>query len=164
MAHHFRCTVLASAIGLIASSLAADPPPQSFEGTWEAYPSCPAGAPKNSDRCSYFAIALYERGGKLCGVHSFATPGGARMDDGDAPSIIGSMSGPIAEIQVTSGRADPAVTIHAQITRSGSRLHWQSLEAKDGDYLIAHDVWMTRTSRPMFSDALNARVKAACGG
>lgn len=79
----------------MAPPLAAGPG-SSFEGAWESYPSCPAHVTKDPGKCSYFAITLYQRGGKLCGAHTYATPDAAKTDDGDAPSITGGIAGLLA--------------------------------------------------------------------
>lgn len=136
-------------------------PSNLFKGGWNAW-LCPAGISQDHNKCSHFIVYLYEANGKLCGAHAFATAGGNRTDDGSAPSIVGAIVGSSAEIAITSGRADPPVTIRARITRKGVRLRWKTLDSMQGDYLLSPDVWLTRDNSPVFSDEFALRLKAAC--
>src|ERR1700676_4039037 len=134
----------------------AEQPTNLFEGGWNAW-LCPAGISQDPNKCGNFALYLYVANGKLCGAHAFATAGGGRTDEGSAPSIVGAIVGSSADIAITSGRADPPVTLRARMTRKGLRLHWKTLDSKLGDYLIPPDVWLTRDKSPVFSDEFALR-------
>jgi hypothetical protein len=94
------------------------------------------------------AISLFEKSGRLCGVHSFATPGAGRLDEGSLPSIVGTITGPSATVTVTSGRAEPQVTRPVQLTRSREQVHWKSLtDDVSGDALLPTNVRLNRAAK-----------------
>jgi hypothetical protein len=151
---------IAVAVGF-GSPSRADRPESVFQGGWAAW-LCPRGVAHDPDKCSNFAVYLYAKDGKLCGAHTFASAGASRVDEGVAPSIVGTIVNSSADIEITSGRADPTITLHAQISHSQGRLHWRTLESKSGDYLIPTDAWLTRSKTPVFSDEFAASLRSAC--
>jgi hypothetical protein len=140
----------------------ARPAPEAFQGEWEGW-RCPKGISSDVDRCSVFALVLYERNGHLCGLHSFALPRARRTDDGSAPSVAGTASGKIANVKITSGRADPEVTLNARITRDGQRLHFQLLTFEAGDWFLPRNIWLARApGAHVLSDEATGDAEAAC--
>ena len=140
----------------------ARPASEAFQGEWEGW-RCPKGISSNVDQCSVFALVLFERDGYLCGLHSFALPRARRTDDGIAPSVAGTISGKIAHVKITSGRADPEVTLDARITRDGQRLHFQLLTFAAGDWFLPRNVWLARaTGAHVLSDEATSDAEAAC--
>ncbi len=133
-----------------------------FQGEWEGW-LCPKDATHDLDRCSVFALVLYESGENLCGVHSFGLPQASRMDEGTAPSVVGRPVGNLVDVRITSGRAEPEVTLKARITRYRRRIHFQLLTFESGDWLLPKDVWLTRVTREhLLSEEATAEVEAAC--
>jgi len=152
------CAALAS--GIDAPSDAKEPISR-FEGSWSVW-LCPAGVAQSADNCARFELYIYESNGELCGAHAFASAGASRVDEGSAPSIVGKVAGYSADVAITSGRADPPVTLHARLTRSGTRLRWKRLDAPLGDYLIPEDVWLSRNKGPLFSSDFAYELRKAC--
>jgi hypothetical protein len=147
-----------SALGLKPSPFGTPPQPQDeplklplFAGEWEAA-MCPGGDESDMSKCSHFWITLFEKSGRLCGVHSFATAGAGRLDEGLPPSLVGTISGPSATITATSGRASPQVTLPVMLTRYPDQVHWKALtdEAR-GDALLPGNVWLHRAKQTDFS-------------
>ena len=139
-----------------------------FAGGWSDW-MCPAGVKEDPDRCGMFAIFLYDRTGKLCGLYSYVSAGAERADEGGTPSIIGQSSGTQATVVAQSDWSDPPVRVHAQLTLKDNRLHWKSgvvdiPQGASGEYWIPDDVWLNKTSDPIVTDKVMADLEVACDG
>jgi hypothetical protein len=135
-------------------------------GGWSAW-MCPAGVKEDPDRCSMFAIFLYDRAGQLCGLYTYVGPAAERADAGGTPSIIGRSNGAEATVVAQSDWSDPPVRVHAQMTLKDNRLHWKSgavdiPKGSSGEYWIPDDVWLNRTSDSVVSDKVLADLHTAC--
>jgi uncharacterized protein YecT (DUF1311 family) len=140
--------------------------PLTFAGGWTAW-MCPPRVEPDPEKCANLGIYLYERHGQLCGAHTFATANATRLDEGGAPSILGKLNGPQAEVIVESGRSEPPVHLRVQISFAKEQLHWKIVGAEpshggSGEYLVPEDVWLRRDDEPVFSKEFAAELKAAC--
>lgn len=85
---------------------------------------------KISDRCGTFTVYLVQRGSTICGDHFFATPGYGRMNEGSPRSIIGTVAGDVAEIEITSGRSGAVLRVRS-IKKNGV-IDWTVIEQIKG--------------------------------
>ena len=139
---------------------------RTFVGAWTAW-MCPAGVAHDPEKCGNFGIFLYQKEGRLCGAHTFATANASRLDEGGAPSIIGKLNGLEADATVQSGRSDPPVRMRVRMSLAKNTLHWKIVGMEPshggtGEYLIPEDVWLTSTFEPVFSEDFAAELKTAC--
>jgi uncharacterized protein YecT (DUF1311 family) len=139
-----------------------------FAGGWTAW-MCPPGAAHDPEHCASFEIFLYEKEGQLCGAHIFATANATRLDEGGAPSIIGKLNGPEADMIAQSGRSDPPVRMRVRMSLAKNGLHWKMVgmepsQGGSGEYLIPEDVWLHSTFEHVFSEEFATELKTACEG
>ena len=76
--------------------------------------------------CGHAYFTLLQKGDRLCGDHTFATPGCGRLNEGNPGSVKGIIVGSTAVLVVTSGRNGAIVM--GKATRRGNTLHWTTLE------------------------------------
>lgn len=76
--------------------------------------------------CGNAYFVLVQKGNRLCGDHSFATPGCGRLNEGYPGSVKGIVVGSTAVLVVTSGRNGAIVM--GKATRKSNTLHWITLE------------------------------------
>lgn len=127
-------------------------------GVWVGW-QCPANVQPDMRQCAHFMLELHQRDGRLCGAHTFATPGAANMDEGRAPSIRGDVSGGTVQAIAVSGRAP--MQIRVAMHKEGKALIWQRLESPTGDYLLPLRIRLLRANRktlfaPVFAQELHA--------
>ena len=153
----------------VLSQQRGQPPGQhAFAGAWTAW-MCPAGVAHIPEKCANFAIFLYQKEGQLCGAHTFATANATRLDEGEAPSIIGKLEGLEADVTAQSSRSDPPARMRVQMSLSKNRLLWKMVgmepsQGGTGEYLIPEDVWLSRTFERVFSKDFAVDLKTACEG
>jgi len=112
---------LSVALGLLAPlALAAND--HEFGGAWVAS-LCAANVPRESGQCANFVLELHQQDHLLCGAHFFATAGAERVDEGAAPSVIGTVANGVATVDVISGRATPPVRLRVELRRGAAALH-----------------------------------------
>lgn len=94
-----------------------------FAGTWviDMRPESQRNA-----ECGFAIFTLLQKGDRLCGDHTFLTPGCGRLNEGYPGSVRGIVVGSTAVLVVTSGRNDAIVL--GKATRKGNTLHWTILE------------------------------------
>jgi hypothetical protein len=136
-----------------------------FSGAWVAW-LCPAGVRYDPAICSNFVLELYQARDKLCGAHVFATAGAVQMDEGAAPSLLGTIAGSTATVVVESGRASPPIRVRSELTMVKDGLQWRRLESPDGDYLLPVSARLSRSRHetllhPVFAQKLRAACAAA---
>lgn len=111
--------------------------------------------------CGGFYLYLTQKGDRICGEHFAATPGLARLEEGEPKSVIGTVVDAVAVVAITSGRNN---TIYlAKAKRVGSALAWELVETiKEGEKfdssLIPGNARLSASKDP---DALN-RVTKEC--
>lgn len=92
----------------------------------------------------------------------FASAGAAEMDEGAAPSFVGTVAGSGATALVISGRGSPPARLRVELTmRDDGALKWERLDNPPGDYLLPRVATMTRSPRktlfaPLFAHELQA--------
>lgn len=147
---------------LLAATVPAAADEAEFSGAWVAS-LCPADVPRDSGQCATFVLELHQQGDLLCGAHFFATAGAARIDEGAAPSVIGTVANGIATAEVVSGRASPPVRVRAEMKKVKGALQWQRLDNPKGDYLMPQAARLTRSrSRTLFAPVFEHELRAAC--
>jgi hypothetical protein len=67
-----------------------------------------------------------QKGKRICGDHSFCTPGCGRCNEGDPGSVKGKLVGSTAILVVTSGRN--GAIVKGKATRKGNTINWVTLE------------------------------------
>jgi hypothetical protein len=133
-----------------------------FNGAWVAS-LCPKDVPRESGQCSNFVLELHQKGDMLCGAHFFATAGAARVDEGAAPSLIGTVANGVASAEVVSGRASPPVRVQVEMKMANGVLQWQRLENPQGDFLMPLSARLSRSrSRTLFAPVFEQELRAAC--
>ena len=132
-----------------------------FEGMW-ATQFCPSGIALGSEECSHFSIQLIRKKDRICGGHAFATSRAGRLDEGDGNSIVGSRKGAIMQFRITSGRADPTVTLKGTLRISGTHLIWRASQNKSGDCLIPPSARLKSQSIAIFSQEAETQLNVAC--
>ena len=113
---------LVVALACLASATATHAAP-SFAGAW-SQPWC--GGEQRNTPCGEFSLYLVQDGTRICGNHFAATPGGGRLNEGSANSVVGTVIGTGAVLAITSGRTN--VTFLAKVQRSGNSLMWRLVE------------------------------------
>lgn len=98
---------------LLLFCLAAVPPgawAADANGSWIGY-ICPQPGVNDMARCSSFYLRLYQRNDRICGSHLFATAGAGQMDEGNAPSVLGTVDKELVNATVESVRPAQAMRI-----------------------------------------------------
>lgn len=130
-------------------------------GSWTAW-VCPPGAQPETGRCSSFVLSLYQKNERVCGSHVFATAGAKSMDEGGAPSVLGTVSASGANVTIESGRS--GVRIPAELKPAGKgSLQFRRLESPSADYLIPPAAQLARSRHgTLFSPVFEQRLQATC--
>lgn len=150
-------------LAAICSPLQAAESGSDFSGAWVAA-ICPAGAQRNSGRCSNFVLELHQKQDRLCGAHIFATAGAGQLDEGGAPSLIGTVAADgIATVTVESSRAAPPIKMRVELKMARGLLQWKRLDDPEGDYLLPLATQLTKSRHDtLFSPLFGQRLKAVC--
>jgi hypothetical protein len=154
------CAPLSSLFGM-PSAHAADG--SDFSGAWVAW-ICPSGASKDSGKCSNFVIELIQKDSKLCGTHVFATPGASQMDEGEAASLTGDITGDTASVIVLSSRVSPPLKVSGELklTKS-SRLQWRRQGNPSGDHLLPESATFTKSrNKTLRTPTFERDLQLAC--
>lgn len=147
-----------AAVLLTALPAAADD--ADFSGAWVAA-LCPEEVRRESGQCSSFVLELHQQGDMLCGAHFFATAGAVRVDEGAAPSVIGTIANGVATAEVVSGRAP--VRVRVELKKANGALQWQRLESPKGDYLMPQSARLAKSRRrTLFAPVFEHELRAAC--
>lgn len=133
-----------------------------FNGAWTAW-LCPSGGRYDPNTCSNFVLELFQKQGRLCGAHLFATAGAGRLDEGAAPSVDGTIANGSATVVVVSGRGTSPVRVPVSLKIVNGVLQWRRLESPAGDYLLPLSTQLTRSRHAtLFSAVFEQKLKAAC--
>lgn len=135
--------------------------PAPFDGAWKVE-WCEAGA--SGTECGGFIAYLVQTGDQLCGSHYGADARQNRMDEGDMPSITGTVRGMTGNVQIRSGRNHSLTS--ARLRASDGSLMWSTLgtlaAATNGEpaFIPQDDVLRQVDDAPTRS--VLEEVKAAC--
>lgn len=144
------------------TTFAASAFPGPFTGAWTGH-VCPLAGMNDLSRCSSFFLQLYQKNGRLCGTHLFATAGAKQMDEGGTPSILAQLEDRSARGEVESTRASPAMRIPVTLLVEAGELRWQRTENPPGDYLLPRSITLTRSQKgSMLSASFEQRLAASC--
>ncbi|WP_334188996.1 hypothetical protein [Noviherbaspirillum sp.] len=154
------CAPLSSLFGTPAAHAADE---SDFSGAWVAW-ICPSGAGRDSGKCSNFVIELIQKDSKLCGTHVFATPGASQMDEGDAASLTGDITGDAASVVVLSGRVSPPLKVSGELKLTkNSRLQWRRQGNPSGDHLLPESATFTKSrSKTLRTATFERDLQLAC--
>lgn len=133
-----------------------------FGGVWVAT-ICPPGIRNDPAHCAHFVLELFQKEGKLCGSHVFATAGAGQMDEGGTPSIVGNVADGAAHVVAQSGRGRPPARMQVELKIVNDRLQWKRLEDPPGDYLLPSLALLNKSkSKTMFAPSFAQQLEAAC--
>jgi len=120
---------------------------------------CPNG---KNDPCGSASLTLIQDGTRICGDHTFLTPGAGRMNEGFAGSVRGTVVGQTAVLVITSGRNNGIFFGKAVLV--GGNLHWQTLEeilegSPPDDALVLSKGVLKRASKTALPPELVSKCK-----
>lgn len=120
---------------------------------------CPDG---KSKPCGGASLTLIQNGARICGDHSFATPGAGRINEGFPGSVRGTVIDQTAVLVITSGRNNAIVFGKALMV--GRNLQWQTLEeifegSPSGDALIFAKGILERASTTLLPPELLTKCR-----
>jgi hypothetical protein len=161
--------VLACGLGLAGCATA----PASEANTARDEAAGPAGAwtaslcdrPDPAMECGSFVLHLIRTEEGLCGEHFVATPGAARLDEGDPGSVLGSGRGGDAVLVVRSGRN--GALYMGRVQRSGAGLVWTRVGmvgagSDDEPPILPHTLTLQRDDSPAAQERLRALSAEGC--
>lgn len=164
-------TVAVLACGLGLAGCATGPASEANTGRDEA--AGPAGAwtatlcdrPDPAMECGSFVLHLIRTEEGLCGEHFVATPGAARLDEGDPGSVLGSGRGGDAVLVVRSGRN--GALYMGRVQRRGAGLVWTRVGMVDAGSddeppILPDTLTLRRDDSPMAQQRLRALREAGC--
>ena len=134
-----------------------------FAGVWTAA-VCPRGVSAEPGKCAQFVLELFQKQGKLCGAHVFATAGAGMVDEAanpSTPSVSGDVAGDTATVSVASSRSKAPRGVEAELKLSRGMLLWKRLDKPGRDELIPLAAQFTHSRHktlmaPMFAQQLAA--------
>jgi hypothetical protein len=133
-----------------------------FSGAWVGW-LCPAGAQRDSGKCSNFVLELHQKNGRLCGAHTFSTADATQVDEGMAPSISGEVVGAGANLTVVSTLGKSPVSLRAELKRVGTALEWRRLDSPDGEYLLPQTARLSKAKKKsLFAPIFEQQLRANC--
>jgi hypothetical protein len=131
-------------------------------GAWTAR-LCDRPDPKMA--CGSFVLHLIQTEEGLCGEHFLATPGAARLDEGEPGSVLGSGRGSEAVLVVKSGRN--GALYMARVQRRGAALGWTRVGMVDAGSdaeppILPDTLSLQRDESPAAQERLRALGDAGC--
>ncbi|MEZ5702807.1 MAG: hypothetical protein R3E42_14000 [Burkholderiaceae bacterium] len=102
-----------------------------FSGSWRVS-WCDKERPKAE--CGSFTVHLAQKGERVCGTHTGATPGLSRMDEGGPRSIVGQVVGTTAVLAIRSGRSEGISLVSAH--ERANAIDWrrrETVQSGNGD-------------------------------
>ena len=131
-----------------------------FSGSWTV-DWCDKSRPVTE--CGGFTVHLLQKGDRVCGTHSAASPGLSRMDEGAARSIVGRVVGRTAVLNIQSARTEGIYLVSAR--KRTATIDWHRAETvnpANGDAdLIANQALMHEI-QPAEGDPGQENMRAAC--
>jgi hypothetical protein len=134
-----------------------------FSGVWTGW-QCPPGQSPQSGRCANLVLELHQRQDRVCGSHIFATAGATHIDEGNAPSITGSIGGNgIASVVVESTGLRQPVQASVELSLVKGKLQWKRLDQPGGTYILPQTMHLTRSKHgTLFTPTFEHQLKAVC--
>lgn len=156
LSHSLLALMLASAFPSMA--LAND-----FSGVWTGW-QCPPGQSPQSGKCANLVLELHQRQERICGSHIFATAGATQIDEGNAPSITGTVgSNGIATVIVASNGMRLLVQANVELSLVKGKMQWKRLDQHGGTYLLPQSMHLTRSRHgTLFTPTFEHQLKAVC--
>lgn len=136
-----------------------------FAGVWTA-PVCPRGVAPEPGKCGQFVLELFQKQGKLCGSHVFATPGASMVDEPAnpaAPSVSGDIADDTATVSLASTRSKAPRGVEAELKLARGTLLWKRLDKPGRDELIPATAHFTRSRyKTLMAPVFAQQLSAAC--
>lgn len=115
--------------------------------------------------CGSFVLHLIRTEEGLCGEHFVATPGAARLDEGDPGSVLGSERGGDAVLVVRSGRN--GALYMGRVQRRGAGLVWTRVGmidagSDDESPILPDTLTLQRDDSPAAQQRLRALGEEGC--
>jgi len=80
-------------------------------------------------KCGIAHFSLQQSENEIIGNHTYATPGCVRVNNGGPRTVIGTVSGNTAELEVASGRN--GARVRGRATVQGESMYWRVFEVLD---------------------------------
>lgn len=134
-----------------------------FSGVWTGW-QCPPGQSPQSGRCANLVLELHQRQDRVCGSHIFATAGATHIDEGNAPSITGSIGGNgIASVVVESTGLRQPVQATVELSLVKGKLQWKRLDQPGASNMLPQSMHLTRSKHgTLFTPTFEQQLKAVC--
>lgn len=136
-----------------------------FAGVWTAN-VCPRGVAAEPGKCSQFVLELYQKQGKVCGSHVFATAGAGMVDETPnpgAPSVSGDAADDTATVNVASSRSKAPGGVQAELKLARGTLQWKRLDKPGRDDLLPPAAQFTRSRhKSLMAPVFAQQLAAAC--
>lgn len=134
-----------------------------FSGVWTGW-QCPPGQTPQSGKCANLVLELHQRQERVCGSHIFATAGAMHIDEGNAPSIIGSVGGNgTASVVVESTGLRQPVQANIELSLVKGKLQWKRLDQPGGAYLLPQSMHLTRSKHgTLFTPTFEQQLRTVC--
>lgn len=148
------------AVGMLSVSAAFA---QEFSGVWTGW-QCPSGQSPQSGKCANLVLELHQRQDRICGAHIFATAGATQIDEGNAPSITGTVSANrVASVVVESNGLRNPVQANVELSLEKDKLQWKRLDSPGGQYLLPQSMQLVRSKHgTLFTPTFEQQLKAVC--
>lgn len=136
---------------------------EDFSGVWTGW-QCPAGQAPQSGRCANLVLELHQKQDRLCGAHIYATAGATQIDEGNAPSITGTVgANGIASVIVESNGLRNPVQAAVELSVAKGNLLWKRLDEPGGTYLMPQSMQLTRSKHgTLFTPTFEQQLRAVC--
>jgi hypothetical protein len=136
---------------------------QEFSGVWTGW-QCPAGQSPQSGKCANLVLELHQRQDRVCGAHIFATAGATQIDEGNAPSITGTVNASrVASVVVESNGLRNPVQANVELSIEKDKLQWKRLDGPGGHYLLPQSMQLARSRHgTLFTPTFEQQLKAVC--
>ncbi len=134
-----------------------------FSGVWTGW-QCPSGQTPQSGKCANLVLELHQRQDRVCGAHIFATAGATQIDEGNAPSITGTVGADgIASVVVESNGLRTPVQANVELSLVKGRLQWKRLDEPGTGYLLPRSMNLARSKHgTLFTPTFEQQLKAVC--
>jgi hypothetical protein len=157
--------------GLAVAGCASSPASDANTGRDEAAGPVGAWTARLCDRpdpgmeCGTFVLHLIRTDEGLCGEHFVATPGAARLDEGDPGSVLGSGRDGDAVLVIRSGRN--GALYMARVQRRGAGLAWTRIGmvaagSDDEPPILPDTLTLQHDDSPAAQQRLHALREAGC--
>lgn len=136
---------------------------EDFSGVWTGW-QCPPGQAPQSGKCANLVLELHHKQDRVCGSHIFATAGAGHIDEGNAPSITGTVgANGVASIVVESNGMRNPVQANVELSLIKGKLQWKRLDGPSGNYLMPQSMHLARSKHgTLFTPTFEQQLKAVC--